>query len=540
MTHYEFIAPRNPLKVSPVLYPWSSIDQIYYSQIFKDEVFYEIVEQSIHDEFSLVELLKGIDKIKVSVEKLTNSNLPKILKRSCYDEVIDEEVRENLSEWITLLAKVTKMVAFDALCFLLKPSVFVVEELPITSEQTDYVSMFYDRVRPAVEVHCRKAIAYFIEQHAQLGEVDGTEYTLDQTSDGISIIKLFVKTILKELLTCLMDNDSFEDEKAPVSGIENAIVGIVDIEMGLMSRMDLDEEESAELVLARVNHVLSIFGSPKIDYCADFVKQLAKLAYGAKATNFGLIKRDVVGTGGSTGEKILGKKIHRASNKDKMLMSSSAGQHLLQKKASERQLVEKKRVSQEYATGGEVFLLLDATGSTMPSSLGYGVINLEEAIAVAMAQCCRENQKKLTVYFYNEGTVKIESFSPTEPEKTFKLKKLNLFGNAGYRNNDELTTFQEVFYEISRKPGKKHSIIFISDGGVMSGADRNQVEQLKALFALYSHIEVLPILISYYIDATFQRLFDGYKMIHVKDIEGFDVSKLDECIKIVQSDSKSE
>lgn len=536
MTHYEFIAPRTHLKVSPVLYPWSSIDQIYYNQILKDELFYEIVEQSIHDEFSLVELLKEIKEIKVSIEKLSGCKLPTILKRCCYDEVTDTEVRENLSEWITLLAKVTKMVAFDALYFLLKPSVFLVEELPISSEQTDYVAMFYDRVRAAIEVHCRKAVAYFIEQHAQLGQVEGTEYTLDQTSDGMSIIKLFVKTILKELMSCLMNKDSFEDDRPPISGIENAIVGIVDIEMGLITRMDLDDEESAELVLARVNHVLSIFGSPKIDYCADFVKQLAKLAYGAKATNFGLTKRGVVGAGGSTGEKILGKKIHRASNKDKMLMSSSAGQHLLQKKASERQLVEKKRVSQEYATGGEVFLLLDATGSTMPSSLGYGVINLEEAIAVAMAECCRENNRKLTVYFYNEGTVKIETFSPTEPEKTFKLKKLNLFGNAGYRNNDELTTFQEVFYEISRKPGKKHSIIFISDGGLMSGGDRKQLDQLKALFSLYSYIEVLPILISHNVDATFQRLFGSYKMIHVADIKGFDASKLNECIKIVQSD----
>ena len=539
MTHYEFITPRNPLKVSPVLYPWSTIDQIYYSQIFKDEFFYEIVEQSIHDELHLVLLLKNLEGKKVSIEKLSGCVLPKVLKFFEYSVVDNLEVIENLSVWITILAKVSKMVAFDALYFLLKPNVSLIQELPITSEQSDYVDMFYDRISPAVEVHCRKAIAYFIEQHAQLGEVEGEEYTIDQTSDGMLIIKLFIKTLLKELMSCLFDCDVFDNEKPHISGIENAIVGIVDIEMGLISRMNLDEEESTELVIARVNHILSIFGSPNISYCADFVKQIAKLAYGVKATNFGLTKRTVVGTGGSTGEKILGKKIHRASNKDKMLMSSSAGQHLLQKKATEKQLVEKKRVSQEYATGGEVFLLLDATGSTMPTSLGYGVINLEEAIAVAMTQCCRENNRKLTVYFYNEGTVKIESFSPSEPEKTFKLKKLNLFGNAGYRNNDELTTFQEVFYEISRKPGKKHSIIFISDGGLMSGSDQKQMDQLKALFSLHSHIEVLPILISYFIDAKFKKLFDGYKMIHVANIAGFDVSKLNECIKIVQSD-KSE
>lgn len=542
MTHYENLAPRNPLKVSPVNYPWSTIDQIYYGQVMKDELFYEIVEQSILEETTLHDVLSKLAENKVSIESLVSQKLPILLIYTEYGKLYDTHVRDNLSEWITVLAKVCKIVAWDSMYFLLNSEPSMIQELSASSTQQLYLNLFYDRIRPTIEVHCRKSIAYFLTQHSQLGNVEGKAetYTIDQTSDGISIIKLFVKCFLKELMVMIMTRDAFSMRRKPVLSIEPLIPAIIDIEMGLISRgiNDGNEDEVVTSVSVRVNHVLSIFGSPNIKECEGFVKQLVKLAYGAITTNFGLTKRNVAGTGGTTGEKIHGKKIHRASNKEKMLMSSAAGKHLIQKRSSEGMLTEKKRVSPQFATGGEVFLLLDATGSTMPDYGGYGIINLEEAIAATMSQCCRENNRKLTVYFYNEGTVKVESFSPSEPEKTFKLKKLNLFGNAGFRNNDEVTTFVEVFAEISKKPGARHSIIFISDGGVLSGSGgdkKTQVGQLRAMFSLYSKIEVLPILISSYIDPTFAEIFDGYKMIHIEDIESFSPSHLDECIKFVRA-----
>lgn len=537
MTHYENIAPRNPLKVSPVQYPWSSIDQMYYGQIIKDELFYEVVEQSIYDGATLCRSLESLNRYKTQIETLTDSKLPGILGRFSYQDDIDEASKQNVGEWVTLIAKIAKIVAWDSLYFLLKSDPMTIQELPISHHQSVYLELFYERMRPAIEVHSRKAIAFFIDEHSQLGECEGTSYTIDQTSDGTLIIKMFVKCFLKELMVMLMQKDMFAFKDSKVHQIETMIPVIIDIEMGLISRSD-DEDDALEGVYARVKHVLSIFGSPKIRNCEHFVKQLTKLAYGEISTNFGLTKRNVVGTGGTTGEKIHGKKIHRASNKEKMLMSSSAGKHLIQKKANENLLTEKKRVSPQFATGGEVFMLLDATGSTMPGCDGYGVINFEESIAATMAQCCRENNRKLTVYFYNEGTVKVESFSPTEPEKTFKLKKLNLFGNAGYRNNDEVTTFAEVFHEISRKPGARHSIIFVSDGGVLSGSggDRDtQVGQIKSMFSLYSKIEVLPILISPYVDGSFARIFHGYKMIHISEMEDFDGDNLNECIDFVKN-----
>jgi hypothetical protein len=538
------LVPRQKLIVTPVNYPWSSVDQIYYSQILKDELFIEIVEQSINS-YYLRDTFKKLSNVSESISKMTEIDNLKVLNKITYDlwatNGIDSDIetKTNVTNWILAIAHITKIIAYDAIYVLLKEDSTTLESINTTEKyQQDYLRVFYSRIQPAIEVHSRKAIRFLIDTHNNMGKLGEGEdnYRIDQVSDGMLFVKLLIKSLLKEMLICICHRDIYFGGKTEPS-IEPTIAGIVDIEMGIITREqpNLDEYETGEIVAARVNHILNIFGVPDIE-CDSVIKQLCKLAYGISRTDFGLTKRTSDGYGGVTGDKVASKRIHRASNRDKMLSSSSVGQHLLQRKAEESRLTERKRESSTFATGGDVYLLVDCTGSTMPTTVGYGLINLEEAIAANMANVCRETGRKLIVYFYNEGTVKVETFSPSEPEKTFKLKKLNLFGNGGYRNNDEITTFTEIFAELNRSPGKKHSIIFLSDGGMIVGCEGDRetnINKLKLMFSSQPNIEILPILIHWRMDETFRQVFEGRKIIHIEDMTKFSAEHLAECVKIV-------
>lgn len=539
------LVPRQKLNVSAVNYPWSSVDQIYYSQILKDELFIEIVEQSLNCHY-LPHTFKKLSNVSESISKMSGIDNLKVLNKIQYDIWVtngidsDIETKTNVTNWILAIAHITKIIAYDAIYVLLKEDSTTIESIDVTEKyQQDYLRVFYSKIQPAIEVHSRKAIRFLIDTHNNMGNLGEGEdnYRIDQVSDGMLFVKLLIKSLLKEMLICICHRDIYFVGKTEPS-IEPTIAGIVDIEMGIVTREqpNLEEDETGEVVAARVNHILNIFGVPDIE-CDSVIKQLCKLAYGISRTDFGLTKRTSDGYGGITGDKVASKRIHRASNRDKMLSSSYIGQRLLQKKAEESRLTERKRESTAFTTGGDVYVLVDCTGSTMPTSGGYGLINLEEAIAANMANVCRETGRKLTVYFYNEGTVKVETFPPSEPLKTFKLKKLNLFGNGGYRNNDEITTFTEIFAELNRSPGKKHSIIFISDGGMLvgcTGDKQTEINRLKLLFASQPNIEVLPILIHWKMDNTFRQIFEGRKIIHIEDMEQFCVEHLAECIKLVQ------
>ncbi len=67
------LAPREKLNMSTVYYQWSSIDQLYYSQILKDESFYEIVEQSLSSH-SLYEAFIKFDVIRETISNISGIN----------------------------------------------------------------------------------------------------------------------------------------------------------------------------------------------------------------------------------------------------------------------------------------------------------------------------------------------------------------------------------------------------------------------------------------------------------------------------------
>ena len=85
---FDQLAPRNPLKVKTVYYPWSSFDAMYYSQIFSDEFFYSSVEQNIlygADITLLARTLSKTDESKLALSQILGHDLPEVLND--YDEI---------------------------------------------------------------------------------------------------------------------------------------------------------------------------------------------------------------------------------------------------------------------------------------------------------------------------------------------------------------------------------------------------------------------------------------------------------------------
>lgn len=529
---FENIAPREKLDIQSVNYAWSSIDQIYYRQVFKDEFFYELVEKHLSTPGQIHSAITVLSHNQCLGE-ISNLNIPDVLSEREYGRLFNPGLKENVKEWIKILACLTKHVTYDCLYVLLKTS--VAEFYTVNKPSEEYLEI-YKRVKPMIEINARKALSFFIDTHKELGEkIDETTYTLDKSENGLVVLKLFVRLVIRELLFCLMQKDVFTNSEISLSPSD--ISAVIDVEMLLQPRYDGDDE-TGEIVFANVKQVMQFMGVPNIKRLDDFARKMIDLSFGAKVVNFGISKStQQTKTGEINGKTNYGKRIHKSSNRNKMLLSSQTGKRLIQKKSQDGMLTERTRTSTKYSTGGDVFLLVDCTGSTCPRGNSYGVINLEEVICSAIADACRKNNRKLTVYFYNEGTNKTLSFSPTEPIKNFNQRKIELYGNGAYKGNNEVKTFQEVFYEISRQQGKKHSVIFMSDGGVLYGSDGDRLDnamKVKANLAQYAKsIEVLPLLISPSTDSAFNMIFDGYQIMHIEDINEFDFSHLEKCIKFV-------
>ncbi|MGG6264206.1 hypothetical protein ACQ4M3_00995 [Leptolyngbya sp. AN03gr2] len=524
-----------PLNVTPVLYPVTRIDQAFFSTILSDREFREAAAELIrYDQYVAFERL---ERDRELIQRLTGIELPEVLAEYRYISgraTNDPSVVANYNAYITAASMLVKMIAWDAIYVLLRIDT-VPATLPNSNLQKDYYDHYWTSVRGCVEVSIKNALSYLVEIHPEFKDENG----LNTRSEVIEFIRLLLKLTIHEMLRSLCWNNWSYFDRTPRQ-YQQSIVGIVDLEFGLIQRNpeSLSDAKDAEAVIsARVERLFTLLGVAQIRNIEAFTQRLIKLSIGAKVATFGVHKNTIKGVGAAKpGVVVYGSSLAKMTRREQMHGGSPVGEQIIKQKMQNRSLRQKYRESESIATGGDVIVLCDATGSTLPDGC-YGLCNLLEAINIALIDAAIKSDRKITIYWYNEGTTKVETFTPSESQASIQAKKIAVYQRSQARQNDEVTTFTEVFHEVSRQAGKKVSIIFMSDGGMLTMGRETETEaaKLKALMALHTNIEVLPVLIAPSMDRAFRTVFENHPVLHIQDANGFGADDLKKMIDFVKA-----
>lgn len=546
---FDQVAPRERLTYKPLFYALTPLDQVQFQSLIEDEELYDLTETHIGGRSDIGSKIRRFFNDAAFIERTTGILLPAPLRDYEYLpklEKKDEAAVANYSSYIRALATLAKMIAFDALFHTLRNGGATLDPTP---DQAHYLDRYYSRIRGCVEVSIRKTMLYLMEVHSSFAKDGGTGVEINDRSEAMCFIKLLIKMTVRAFLQAMTQtHHSWKTSAKPE--FQQTIAGIIDLEFALVVNdptfQDADEEQVEQAIVARVREIYTMLGVPDIDYINRFMTQLIKLSLGAKIATFGIHKSTVRGIGAAQpGMKVRGSKLSQMTRKEHLHGGTDIGRSFLQKKAQTRSLSQRHRETEEHTNGGEVIVLCDCTGSTLPSQDGYGLANILEAVNIALIDAARQSDRKCSIYFYNEGTIGVETFNPTEPETAIRAKKLKVLQRAQSRENGELQTFAEVFAEVNRKPGRKFSIVFMSDGGMLTTCQDQfaEAQRLRATMALYPQIEVLPVLFSYCIDPVFEVVFEGYQYLHIQNEDAFgatDLMKLVDFVKTTEAAGNDE
>lgn len=322
-------------------------------------------------------------------------------------------------------------------------------------------------------------------------------------------------------LECMNEQMEPKTMNIAVSAMAEALVGILAPNL----KIDESEDDDDELigVMTTVEKVIHLVLGSNSEHFDVFTKKLINLAASRKATTNGIFKRRVMSqSGDDTGNVIPGSRLSRATQKSKMLYGG-VGKNFIMNMTSQGILPTRQKSSVLPTGGGDGFILVDVTGSTLDNvGNGYGLCILIEAMTQSIVSAFLAAGQNATVYFYDECVVKQVEFSPKDNKTIVAKKMLELLANATTGSNDETTAFQYVFEDIRRKKPPIASIIFITDGecftgrsmvGNLSGAESFRFEM--ALLNSASKVDILPVVLNSAISQQFGVAFEGYPYVHI-------------------------
>jgi hypothetical protein len=519
MPAYEFKHPSLP--VEPLMYGWSFFDKLYYGQIISDEEINVLVEQKLNSHGDIICLLDKF-KQKNDLNKLFGVKLVESVCR-----------KEDLYLYHNTFARLIKTIIYDGLYCIFH------NEYDELGKQPVYYKEFYKPVEGYLEKNIKNTILYFIEKYPQYGKRDEDgNIAVNLDTDIVVYIKLFMKSLASNYLNKLIGRELKGEFSISADSI---VVGVVDVELMIIESNidtdDQDDDEIKEVVAVRAEKTLNLLGvnTAYIDV-KKFVTRLIDISFGVKKCNLSMAKDLIEGNGGKVGTTF-GKKIHKSSLKEKLSLRSEVGRQYIQKKSEQGLLRTAKKVSEEKVNGGDIYIMVDCTGSTIQymKNDDVSITNLLETLCVGIADAAMIAKRKLSIYFYNEKVTKIVRFLPTDNAKTTKFKKLEIYDNHQFCENDELSSFEEVFKDMNYKPSVKHSLIFLTDGGVLTSNKnyKEAINKTRLLFNLYTNIQIIPVLFSSITDTNFTALFDGIEYIQISKGADFDVEVIADLIKNV-------
>ena len=567
------LTARKPLIVSPLLYPWSISDQSIFGQIFSDDEFYECVERYLSTYSSFRDFFGNLHEIKEFLTHTTSIKFPRLLAEKDYSHIarhisasIGTDDAENFATHVRFWASILKQVAYDAMhvCFQVTGDPISRQQYPSGSNEEKALDQYmgvYRCVEGVIEANLVKAFKEQIDSHPKYGSYNATtgKIELNLSSQIVDFVHIVLKAICFEFMRNIIDHNYGEidwasPEPIPMRSIQNdTALMLAEIELGIIANDpeflekidgDMDDDEiaamAAEIIKVRVNKVLNTLGSPKKEHFMSFAGGLIDLCAGAKAATFGFNKRRAPSRSGPKTTKLgTGRKLHRAPRRLQAMAQNPATKKLVDAKVARGSLTVHKGTKEITTKGGEVYVMMDCTGSTLPYSGQFGLANLLEAISFALIDAAKVSDRNISLYYYHEGTAKIVSVPKKATNQTVRAKKLQCIGNAANRENNEITSFNEIFHDIRRHSGKKsekQTLIFFSDGGMLTGGERSTDSQkLKLMLEEWSdRIDVVPVLISGYQDPAFQSVFGSQDVIHVKNKEDFGAKDLKDLVATIR------
>lgn len=324
-----------------------------------------------------------------------------------------------------------------------------------------------------------------------------------------------------------------------------AIVEVTETIVALHARVETveDTEEVSVLISSHVEKVMSLIsGISDRESIKKMCMKTIKLAASKVATLKGLetemVKSEV---GRKTGQRRSTTRIDRITRTQRARFSHPATKKMMLQKMANGSLSKDVRESEKTVGNGDVYLMVDCSGSTLNStdSNGLPLSVLFEAITLSVADAAIAADRAFTVFFYADRLIKTVSISPSDSPLMRAHKRRQMLCNAAYLGNDEYGSIVSVVEEIEKKRSRKKqpvSLLILSDGMMLTNYGVSKLKkalELRDKLSLLQHegVRVLPILVFDSVDEAFSTLFRDNRFIHVRSSKDFDVKHIEEIMR---------
>jgi hypothetical protein len=285
------------------------------------------------------------------------------------------------------------------------------------------------------------------------------------------------------------------------------------------------EPISADIVIAE--KFLCLLSGEDPSTVSELMKKISKLTISSIKMANG-IHRQLINSDAGIQQSSMssGKKLKRTTPKMKSLYHNPATKNAVLQKISKRELPHHDRASFEKVGDGDLYVMIDVSGSTVEAyGSTAGVFLLFEAMGIAIVNAARAAKKDCTVMFYGDAVTHQVDFKDTDTELTHRRKLTEMTNHTGPHGNNEMLSLQWAFEQVRRRNGKKPTtVIMITDGGVLTeygNGDADPVNQFKLeLSTLKSDVKtditILPIIVNPNLDKNFRKAFAGTEFVHIK------------------------
>lgn len=627
------------LKITPLCFPWTMANDMFFTDLIPDSFFKQIIvdQTSSSNYFDVVAERNSKDFLPLTTVLADSIGvLPAtaVHKSGDYAHVFSEyhypgfsahNIHTDLQADLNLAASVIKSIAWDSL-YAICAGLFPEKEISFKeykdkdgkivqaadpqkqAAQKIYLKLF-KRIRLNNLSNIRRSIAYMIEKDDNNGQIvdeETGEYTIASKSPCFDIISVMVRHLARQFTqTYCLGSKSMLVGRGTIKGygdFEETLVGVTESVLnvefrgasrglmdsyGIPTSDDNDDPDSdgvapvLDNVQEKVKEIISIAGGGiNFNDGYKFADKIINLCVGSKFTSSGLFT-DKVSGGAKTEDNESSSKMHRMGKLDRSIFASGLrGQRYVENKARNKALTVKKTEHEEIATGGDVYLLADTTGSTTWAHNGpVALMYVIESLCQSIAETARNGERNSNFFFYDMGINSITRIPHDASEEEYALGKWSLLNRARGGGNDEIQAFVQLRREISfmRDTGIGHeenpvpvedrqeeldavdplvveqesddekiTVIFITDGGMLTNASqglvnvgdkvaRNRVSESRKLNLMLKdmrsqNVEFLPILFSASVDEVCAEVFNGFPVAHITSTADFGKDEIDELL----------